>query len=96
MKRGLTQASSSGPPLMRCAPTRVSRTLSIGSGFRPESEGQASSFRISALTGMKSRRGKHLIQPHGFCHRIHHPPKAGLQFLRVGTVHHSYHVVIFS
>jgi hypothetical protein len=45
---------------------------------------------------MKCRRGKHLIEPHGFCHRIQHAPKAGLQFLSVGTVHHSYHVVIFS
>jgi hypothetical protein len=63
---------------MRCAPTRASRILSVGSDFRPESERQVSLLQDLSFSGLKCRRGKHPIQPHGFGHRIHHSPKAGL------------------
>ena len=43
---------------------------------------------------MNYRSRNHLVESYGFCHGIHHAPKAGLQLLSISAVHHSYDIVI--
>ena len=50
----------------------------------------------TALAAMNYRSGNHLVESYGFCHGIHHAPKAGLQLLSICAVHHSYDIVILS